>query len=802
MNKLFTKIASLSVGLALAVGVGVAVGGSKSTVTASAAEKLVYTLDGTVTGGTSGYASESEITQGVHSWKVTGNTTMNPWRIGGNTLTSIDRPLYSTTSFSNTISKVELTVGAASNITVNSLKLQVASNSGFEPLVETVTRTFAANSTITFSGSEDWTNCYFKIIFNVSVSGSSNRFVQVSSVKFYEESAAPRGELLINDLDSRVLFKDDSDSLSYSWTPASGDSATITSYTWSSSDSAVISVSGNTYTAVAPGSAKIILNATDSNGEEYTVETEKYFVSNEYDFEVGDTVVLYSEDALNELSGIYQGKTHYGVGAAYVDTPNCVFPLTVEAGTTSGSLSFKNSDDYLVWKSENSLDVDTTKDDNASWYVVAYDNYMIISNAATITREIWWNVGNSQTAPRFACYEGKTPGDASFKTVSLMKFESVPVRGTLSITAPTQTTMRQGTSGTATYSFTPADGDSATIASHTWTSSNSEVISVSGDTFTAVAPGKAKLTLNATDTNSESYVVSTSDITVIELVSGSYEKKRSVAVGDTVALVCETAGTQFSGITSKIGTYVFYDNAPASVYDFVVEEGYADDTFALKDTENKYFAWSSGTDLKFDDSVNQNSSWTIEFDEDGNATIANCGLDGEDHRVIKWNNSSPRFCPYKTGQTAVQLYGPAIVIDSSAVTFANKIIDELTCDNSGKTAPSVSEWGDLEEALKDVSPEGLEQLSSLDAVHHESPVTDREIVEEALAKYDYVVGKYGEATYTDFLNRDPDPIPSGMRFDGSAFDSSNNMMTIIVVIAATSAIALGTLLIIKKKKHN
>ena len=59
---------------------------------------LVYTLDGTQTGGSNGYATESEITQNDITWMVMGNTTMSPWRIGGKNLTNEDRPLYSTSS--------------------------------------------------------------------------------------------------------------------------------------------------------------------------------------------------------------------------------------------------------------------------------------------------------------------------------------------------------------------------------------------------------------------------------------------------------------------------------------------------------------------------------------------------------------------------------------------------------------------------------------------------------------------------------------------------------------------------------
>ena len=40
--------------------------------TAWGAEELFYTLDGTQTGGSNGYATESDITQGDISWKIMG----------------------------------------------------------------------------------------------------------------------------------------------------------------------------------------------------------------------------------------------------------------------------------------------------------------------------------------------------------------------------------------------------------------------------------------------------------------------------------------------------------------------------------------------------------------------------------------------------------------------------------------------------------------------------------------------------------------------------------------------------------
>lgn len=152
---------------------------------------LFYTLDGTITGGSNGYATESDITQSDVTWKVTGNTTMSPWRIGGKNLTGEDRPLYSTQPLSDDAGIVVLDFAGAT-LTVNSVSLIVSKKSDFSAPVANITKTdFANDSEMTFNRpSEDsWKDCYFKFVFNVTTSGSSNQYVQLKSIKFYSVNA-------------------------------------------------------------------------------------------------------------------------------------------------------------------------------------------------------------------------------------------------------------------------------------------------------------------------------------------------------------------------------------------------------------------------------------------------------------------------------------------------------------------------------------------------------------------------------------------------------------------------------------
>ena len=150
----------------------------------SFAQEAIYTLDGTITGGSNGYADASSLTQGNIAWSVTGNTTMSPWRIGGKSITNQDRAVYSKNPLAYNIDKIELTHGTANSITVNSLKLIIsdaANGAG-----ETIDVTFKASATTTIDLPEgDYSNKYFKFLYNVTVSDSKNKFVEFKSAKFY-----------------------------------------------------------------------------------------------------------------------------------------------------------------------------------------------------------------------------------------------------------------------------------------------------------------------------------------------------------------------------------------------------------------------------------------------------------------------------------------------------------------------------------------------------------------------------------------------------------------------------------------
>ena len=135
-------------------------------------------------GSNNSYAGNCDVTVNGIKWNLTGNSTMDPWRIGGKSITKVDRALYSKTPLAYNIDKIEVTHGTANSITVNSFKLIISDEANGAG--ETIDVAFKASATTTIDLPEgDYSNKYFKFLYNVTVSGSSNKYVQFKGAKFY-----------------------------------------------------------------------------------------------------------------------------------------------------------------------------------------------------------------------------------------------------------------------------------------------------------------------------------------------------------------------------------------------------------------------------------------------------------------------------------------------------------------------------------------------------------------------------------------------------------------------------------------
>ncbi len=231
-----------------------------------AEEEVFYTLS-YERGSNNSYAGNCDIEIGGITWNVTGNAQQNPWRIGGKSITNTDRAVYSKTAMTDATTKVILGVGNASNITVNSLKLIVASDANFSNQIDEVTATFTTNSNITFtptSGTEWATGAYYKFVFNVTVSGSSNKYVEFKSASFYKESGSATAATTSVTINSSGITNTDI----FAGTAAGRLTATVkddtdtaiegATVTWTSSKESVATVAADgTVTLVAEGTTTL-----------------------------------------------------------------------------------------------------------------------------------------------------------------------------------------------------------------------------------------------------------------------------------------------------------------------------------------------------------------------------------------------------------------------------------------------------------------------------------------------------------------------------------------------------------------
>lgn len=156
--------------------------------TADQTEQVFYNLNTFTSGSNNSYAGNCDVTVNGITWNINGNSQVSPWKFGGKSITKVDRTLYTKTAMSDDITKVVLNgVQNSGSITVHSIKLIVSTGSDGTGTVKSTLTAGSTSGTITFTrpNNTSWANCYYKLVFNVTVSGSKNKQVWFTSMVFY-----------------------------------------------------------------------------------------------------------------------------------------------------------------------------------------------------------------------------------------------------------------------------------------------------------------------------------------------------------------------------------------------------------------------------------------------------------------------------------------------------------------------------------------------------------------------------------------------------------------------------------------
>lgn len=130
--------------------------------------------------------------------------------------------------------------------------------------------------------------------------------------------------------------------------------------------------------------------------------------------------------------------------------------------------------------------------------------------------------------------------------------------------------------------------------------------------------------------------------------------------------------------------------------------------------------------------------------------------------------------------------------ESAAESYAEEFLSANLCDG-GVTAPSIETWNTLKDSFAELSDDDKVLFAT-----YKADAASDDYVAQCVARYDYIVGKYGTDMYKDFMGRNPSPISGAYVVNANGMDNS---IFAVAGIACAAVLAAGVLLLIRKKQR-
>ena len=356
-----------------------------------AAETVAYTLTPAATGGNSSphnaYASAADWTYEGITWNVTGNSYMVPWRIGGKSITAQDRAVYTKTAMAADITKIEIT-HATVNITCNSCTLTVsdAANGAGETFPVKV----AQNTTTTITLPEgDYSNKFYKLVYNVTNSTTSNKYVQLSEIKFYTEVQTSVEAPTFTPEEGKVAANN-TFAEPFALTIASATTDATIKYTLDGTDPTL--ETALTYEAPITISTMVQVRAIAVKGEEKSVEASVAYIISSSEAKPYTASEAIAAEALGLTGTVYVTGTVKSIEELSTQYGNATYNITdgtkelkIYRGKNLENAKFTSADQLLVG------DVVVVKGDLTSYNGAAQlgqNNYLISRSTPVINHTI------------------------------------------------------------------------------------------------------------------------------------------------------------------------------------------------------------------------------------------------------------------------------------------------------------------------------------------------------------------------------------------------------------------------------
>ena len=263
----------------------------------------------------------------------------------------------------------------------------------------------------------------------------------------------------------------------------------------------------------------------------------------------------------------------------------------------------------------------------------------------------------------------------------------------------------------------------------------------------------------------------------IKVISGELDNGRYFIYTDNGAL-------ENRNYTNSTSTKV--DKTVTSAWTFTLVD---DDTYTISNGTQYLKANNDNSGLRTSATA---ANWVLTaLDGDDEGLFQLVASDGTNDRYLcDYNGSKNDWRTYKEASIG-EMYKLSIVEEKEV--FADNFLTSFTsgCNADGGYDSASMNWTGASTQFATLSSDNQNVFRTASASESGS------VVEQAVARYDYIIGKYGTATFADFMTR-----TNGSN-SINPINKVNNTVAIVVVatISLVSVSALGAYFLLRKKKE-
>ncbi len=362
--------------------------------------------------------------------------------------------------------------------------------------------------------------------------------------------------------------------------------------------------------------------------------------------------------------------------------------------------------------------------------------------------------------------------------------ETVPVSG-IEVVSPSES-IYEGTTIELSAVVTP---DDATVKTVEWSLDNDEIATIDQNgVLKAISEGTVTVIATATD---GSGVSGQTQIEILHSDATRYlfgEHEDFLANWNSDYEKRSLTFTDSTGEQLFVATFSSANKQSQTITDMPVSKGGTLTITSTKDMLGIEFGFKQWTTKIQTATLTVGAhSEKMSFPDDG-TSIAYHGETAFREAVVSMSNNSNQI-----GWEYVSItWAPEASSDANA--FAEAFLEEPLCDG-GVTAPDVENWDNLAALYE-------ETLTEEDKAFFASAVPDEEgtLVEQCVARYDYIVGKYGSDVYQDFMGRSPEPLNYGLDVRSQMPEGTTAWICAAGLLAATAA--LGGAYIVRRRRES